>query len=416
MGNRVCISDVKRSRIHTKLGHSGPRACNRLSLKESSAMSGCQILGPPIQGLGCKWSETKGGGAMRLISIKDLEALTISSLGFDVDSADLVTPEILAALIRKTASFECPCRPMLLAKSVWRLLEPICLNDALHDIVRETVDLVTSHGDLIEERDSDDPASPPLLYLAAPSFFQVSDRRFLLFGIVPDGEDATPPELRQKIESVMYSRRLTVQDPKECLDALLQAGFVPLKLESWLKCPPSRTASEFIAQYDDALSNSGPPGVPEDVVLIDAARPVNYYNGRWTKLKKQTGRFIGRRSQTYGAQLWCYLEVIDGRVTRLLDLPLYETHWRAFDEAWHLLQAIDATSGHPQGFRVCKASQKGMALMDLFSPVPTWAIRRWDAVGLRTMPNSSLMSYIFPETRIGAECTFAAERMWLTRL
>ena len=353
---------------------------------------------------------------MRLISIKDLEALTISSLGFDVDSADLVTPEVLAALIRKTASFECPCRPTLLAKSVWRLLEPICHNDALHDIVRETVDLVASYGDLIEERDSDDPASPPLLYLTAPSFLQLSDRLFLLFGIVPDGEDATPPELRQKIESVMYSRRLTVQEPRECLDALLQAGFVPLKVESWLKCPPSQTASEFIAQYDDALSNSGPPGVPEDVVLIDPARPVNYYNGRWTKLKRQTGRFIGRRSQTYGAQLWCYIEVIDGLVTRLLDLPLYETHWRAFDEAWHLLQAIDAASGHPQVFRVRTGTQNGMGVMDFYSPVPTWATRRWDAVGLRTVPNSSLMSYTFPEIQIDAECSFATERMWLKRL
>ena len=54
--------------------------------------------------------------------------------------------------------------------------------------------------------------------------------------------------------------------------------------------------------------------------------------------------------------------------------------------------------------------------MDLFSPAPTWATRRWDAVGLRTMPNSSLMSYIFPETQIDVECSFAAERMWLKRL
>jgi hypothetical protein len=353
---------------------------------------------------------------VRLISIKDVEALTISGLGFDIASADLVTPEVLAALVRKTASFECPCRPGVLAKSVWRLLEPIHPNDAIHDIVRETVDLVTSYGDLIEARDSDDPASNSLLYLAAPSFLHLSDRLFLLFGIVPDGEDATPPELRQKIESVMYSRRLVAQEPKECLDALLQAGFVPLKVDSWLKCPPSQTASEFIAQYDDVLSNSGPPGVPEDVVLIDPTRPVNYYRGRWTKLKKQTGRFIGRRSQAYGPQLWCYIEVSDGVVTRLLDLPIYENHWRAFDEAWHLLQAIDAASGQPQGFRVRKASQKGMAAMDLFSPVPTWATRRWDAVGLRTMPNSSLMSYVFPETQIDAECSFATERMWLARL
>jgi hypothetical protein len=353
---------------------------------------------------------------VRLVSTKDVEEVAVSCLGFNVDSADLLTPEVLGALIRKTASFECPCPPAALAKSVFRLLEPICPGDTLKDIVRGTINSVTSYGDLVETHESSDTASNFYLYLAAPSFLQVSDTLFLLFGVTPDGEDMTPPDLRQKVEPVMYSRRLAAQDAKECRDTLLQAGFESLKLDSWLRCPSRRPASELIALYDDALLKSGPPGVPEDVILIDPSQSVSYYKGRWTKLKKQTGRFIGRRSQTYGAQLWCYLEVSNGVVTRLLDFPLFETHWRAFDEAWHLLQAMDAASGHPQGFRVRKASQKGSAAMDLFSPVPTWATRKWDAVGLRTMPNSSLMSYIFPEKQIDAECTFAAQRMWLKRL
>ncbi len=353
---------------------------------------------------------------MRLASIKDVEALSVSCLGFNIDCADLATPEVLAALVRKTASFECPCPPALLAQSIFRLLEPLCPDDTLNDTVRGTINSVTSYGDLVEARELSDAALTALLYLAAPSFLQVSDGLFLLFGVTPDGEDMTPPGLRQKVEAVMYSRRLAVQDPKECRDTLLQVGFEALKLDSWLRCPPLRPASEFIALYDDALERSGPPGTPEDVILIDPSQPVNYYNGRWMKLKKQSGRFLGRRSQAYGAQLWCYIEVSNGLVTRLLDFPLFETHWRAFDEAWHVLQAMDAASGHPQGFRVRKASQKGMAAMDLFSPVPTWGTRRWDAVGLRTMPNSSLMSYIFPEARIDAECQFATERMWLKRL
>jgi hypothetical protein len=353
---------------------------------------------------------------VRLVSIKDVESVAVSCLGFNVDSADLLTPEVLAALIRKTASFECPCPPAVLAKSVSRLLEPICPGDTLKDTVRGTINSVTSYGDLIEMHEPSDTASNFLLYLAAPSFLQASDTLFLLFGVTPDGEDMTPPDLRQRVEPVMFCRRLAVQDSKECRDTLLQAGFESLKVDSWLRCPSPRPASELIALYDDALLKSGPPGVPEDVILIDPTRSVSYYKGRWTKLKKQTGRFIGRRSQTYGAQLWCYLEVSNGLVTRLLDFPLFETHWRAFDEAWHLLQAMDAVSGQPQGFRVRKTSQKGMAAMDLFSPVPTWAIRRWDAVGLRTMPISSLMSYIFPETQIDGECRFAAERMWLKRL
>lgn len=353
---------------------------------------------------------------MRLVSAKDVEAVTVSRLGFDVDSADVLTPEVLAALVRKTASFECPCPPAILTKSVSRLLEPVCPSNTLKDTVRGTINSVTSYGDLIETRQSSDTSSNFLLYLAAPSFLQVSDSLFLLFGLTPDGEDMIPPHLRQEVEPVMYSRRLAVQDPEECRDSLLQAGFESLKLDSWLRCPPRQSPFELIALYDDALSKSGPPGIPEDVTLIDPNQSVNYYKGRWTKLKKQTGRFIARRSQTYGAQLWCYLEISNGVVTRLLDFPLFEFQWQAFDEAWHLLQAMDAVSGHPQSFRVRKASQKGMAAMDLFSPAPTWATRRWDAVGLRTMPDSSLMSYIFPSTQIDTECGFAADRMWLKRL
>jgi hypothetical protein len=350
------------------------------------------------------------------VSIKDVEALAVSSLGFNVDSADLLTPEVLAALVRKTASFECPCPAAVLAKSVSRLLEPICPAETVKDTVRGTINSVISYGDLIETRKSTDTSSNFLLFLAAPSFLQVSETLFLLFGVTPDGEDMTPPDLRQKVEPVMYSRRLAVQDSNDCRDTLLQAGFESLQHDSWLRCPPPRPASDVIALYDEALSQSGPPGTPEDVILIDPSQPVNYYIGRRAKLKKQTGRFLGRRSQAYGAQLWCYLEVSNGMVTRLLDFPLFETHWRAFDEAWHLLQALDAVSGQAQGFRVRKTSQKGMAAMDLFSPVPTWATRRWDAVGLRTMPNSSLMTYTFPEKQIDAECGFAAERMWLRRL
>jgi hypothetical protein len=353
---------------------------------------------------------------MKLVSIKDVETVAVSSLGFNVDSADLLTPEVLAALVRKTASFECPCPAAVLAKSVSRLLEPICPDETLKGTVRRTINSVTSYGDLVEVHEATDSASTFRLYLAAPSFLQVSASLFLLFGVTPDGEDMTPPDLRQKVEPVMYSRRLAVHDPKECRDTLLLAGFESLKLDSWLQCPPPRAPLELIALYDDALSISGPPGVPEDVSLIDPSQSVNYYTGRWTKLKKQTGRFLGRRSQAYGAQLWCYLEVNEGTVTRLLDFPRFETHWRAFDEAWHLLQAMDAVQGRPQGFRVRKASQRGMVVIDLFSPVPTWAIRRWDAVGLRTLPDSSLISYIFPEKQIDSECGFAAERMWLRRL
>ena len=348
---------------------------------------------------------------MRLVSIRDVEEVAVSCLGFNVDSADLLTPEVLAALVRKTASFECPCPRAVLAKSVFRLLEPICPGDTLKDTVRGTVNSVTSYGDLVEMHEPSDTASNFLLYLAAPSFLQVSDTLFLLFGVTPDGEDMTPPDLRQRVEPVMYSRRLAVQDPKECRDTLLQAGFESLKLDSWLRCPSRRTASELIALYDDALLKSGPPGVPEDVILIDPTRAVSHYKRRWTKLKKQSGRSLAGVA-AYGSHYHLPRTAMDS--SRASSFPAIRTHWRAFDEAWHLLQAIDAVSGQPQGFRVRKTSLEGVAAMDLFSPVPSWRL----AGGMLSVSGQcqlSLVACMFPEKRIDAEYGLPP-RYWLRRL
>jgi hypothetical protein len=350
---------------------------------------------------------------MRIISTTEATSLTVASLGFDASYTDLQTPEALAALIRKVAAYYCPCTAETLTQTVTGLLAPLVATETLRDIVRDAIDQVVAYGDLTEVKDSD--SAKFLIYLASPSFVRTADCRFLLFGVVPDGEDPTPPGLRSLAEVVMYSRRLQASDGNATEQAFLEAGFVRLRLESWLKCPISLPARDFVAKYDNALSNAGNPGTPDDVTIIDSNRPVHYYNGRWAKLKRQTGRFVARRSQAFGAPLWSYLEANDGVVTRLLDFPLNENHWRACDEAWHLLQACDAVAGHPQRFRTRPAAQKNTFTMDFFSPIPAWATRRWESVGVRTVPSSSLISFVFPGAQLDAECDFANERMWLER-
>lgn len=338
--------------------------------------------------------------------------MTIATLGFDASYADLQTPEALAALIRKVAAYYCPCTAESLTQTVTSLLAPLAAIE--REVVRDAIDQVVAYGDLAEIRENDSAKS--LIYLASPSFVRTADRRFLLFGVVPDGEDPTPPGLRSLVEFVMYSRRLQASDGHSTEQAFLEAGFGRLKPESWLKCPPTVPARDFVAKYDDALVNAGNPGTPEDVTLIDPSRPVQYYSGRWAKLKRQTGRFIARRSQAFGAPLWSYLETKEGVVTRLLDFPFNENHWRACDEAWHLLQACDFVAGHPQRFRIRPGVQKKTFVMDLFSPIPAWATRRWESVGVRTVPSNSLISFVFPVEQLDADCNFANQKMWLERV
>jgi hypothetical protein len=77
--------------------------------------------------------------------------------------------------------------------------------------------------------------------------------------------------------------------------------------------------------------------------------------------------------------------------------------------------AIDAQRGEPQRFRVRKTPGNTMVL-ELFSPVPAWARRRWDAVG-EPVPNSGcLFAYRFAETEIEEERRFAREALWLEEL
>ena len=113
---------------------------------------------------------------------------------------------------------------------------------------------------------------------------------------------------------------------------------------------------------------------------MDPESPVRYYPGRWTSARLQTGLFVARRSQAYGSDLWCYVQMRDGIPERLVDLPLGDSRWDGWDEAWHLQMAIDARRGKAQQFRVVSGLE-GTSDMHFFSPVPIWAQRRWDAIG-----------------------------------
>ena len=131
---------------------------------------------------------------------------------------------------------------------------------------------------------------------------------------------------------------------------------------------------------------------------------MTYYRGRWSPPRTRSGRYVGRRERPYGAALWCYVELDAGRVTRFLDLPL-STNRRGCDEAWHLQAAIDAARGTPQTFRV-RSGANGATLIDLFSPVPMWARRRWDAMGTPVEKWNSLFAYSFAAVEVVQEVAF----------
>jgi hypothetical protein len=99
------------------------------------------------------------------------------------------------------------------------------------------------------------------------------------------------------------------------------------------------------------LRHSLQPGTVTDLQILDPMRPVTYYLGRWNVPKNQSGTFVARRPQEFGAPIWCFVALKDGVPARLLDLPLEKMRWRGCDSAWHLQMAIDYCRRNPQRYR-----------------------------------------------------------------
>jgi len=121
---------------------------------------------------------------------------------------------------------------------------------------------------------------------------------------------------------------------------------------------------------------------------------------------------VARRSQAYGAQLWCYVQLLNGNPERLIDFPIDGSRWRGCDEAWRLQMAIDAQRGEPQWFRV-RPGPGDMRVVEFFSPVPMWARRRWDAVGEPVPSSGCLFAYRMTETELAEELRFVRDVLWL---
>jgi hypothetical protein len=151
------------------------------------------------------------------------------------------------------------------------------------------------------------------------------------------------------------------------------------------------------------------------LVVLDPTTSVQYYRGRWRDPTGLTGRFVGRRQQAFGAKLWCYVELCNGQPDRYIDLPCGAMRFRGCDEAWRLQAAIDYEQRHPQRFRL-RQGLEGTTLIDVFSPIPSWAQRRWTIVGEAVARDKCLMSFRFSRRDIEEETHFAEEYLWLRQL
>lgn len=351
---------------------------------------------------------------MRRLTAAEVHAQKIRELGLDADALDLTTPEGLAGALRRAASFLCPCSPATLIRAVVRPLRGLVPDlDETKENVEQMLDAMVAYGDLLEQPQEQDGLPTPrmLLYAAPASFVVRRSGLVLLLGVAPDQLSPLPEELERRIEYRSHARRLAPSEQEDLRTELRQLGLPELASDAWLKQPKPSTASQTIAASDLPLDLVQPSRDIPGLLILDPTEPVRYYRGRWVQPKSHTGRFVARRQQAYGADLWCYVQLANGQPERMVDLPARGSRWRGCDEAWHLQMAIDAQRGSAQHFRV---TPSGDALvLELFSPAPAWARRRWDAIGEPVPSAGSLFAYRISKAEIEEERRFAREKLWL---
>lgn len=357
----------------------------------------------------------------RLLSREEVHALSVAALGLDPSSLDLEAPEALAALVRRAASFAAPCPPPFIRGAVLRVLRGLVdmsseRRDEWRSAVDHTIESLVSYGDLLE-LPADDPADGEAvrtLYLAPPSFV-ASDGVVFLIGGQLDGADPVPFDLRAKVEYRSHTRRLRASDAADVAKRLRAMGWIELPRDLWLAAPRRELPDQLLARANAALSVAHSSGEVPGLIVLDPDTPPTYYPGRWAEPTRKSGRFVARREQRYGADLWSFVELSSGSVTKLVDLPLdaRSAPVRPCDSAWHLQMAIDALAGHAQLFQLRPKPPAGSVIVDLFSPIPLWARRRWDVLGEEVPRQRSLFAYRFPEAEFEDVRRTIESELWL---
>jgi hypothetical protein len=356
--------------------------------------------------------------AVRLSPSK-VVASSVDALGLDREIADFETPEVLAAAIRRAAAFMCPTSPRHLVRAVEgvrRGLVPSSQSDESDGSVRALVENLVAYGDLVEvPLETESGMSRRMLFLGPPSYVTVSRRTVLLFGVRGEGLSLVDDALSDRIEYQVHVRLIHLEQGEDAQTLFENSGLSEVSLDQWLEAPSVCAAVDLYKRYSERLEAAGPSGTIDGCRILDPGRPPEYYRGRWRSPRlRDEGLFVARRPVAFGADLWCFVELVRGNVQRLIDLPALHILNRGCDEAWRLQAAVDYLSGNPQTVRVGPAYRPTDVVLHVQSPIPSWAQRYLEVLG-RPLPRhrGSLISYNLAKSVVQDALRFLRDSMWI---
>jgi hypothetical protein len=355
------------------------------------------------------------GVELTRLSPGEVAQSTLRTLGLGDAGVELLSPEGLAASLRRAASFLCPSAPGRIVQAVLESL------GGLPGVTEETrldleamLETLIGFGDLLEL--PGDSNAGRRVFLGPPAFVRRASGTLLLLGVRPEAASLVGDDLSERIEYKGHARLVRPSGLVGVEELLAASELLEFSAEQWSLAPRPDPAGDVVEQHIKRLQAAGPSGDLEGLRLIDPSAPVTYYRGRWRPPKKgDRGHYIARRPQVFGADLWCFASLIDGICVKLIDLPLGASLAPAADEAWRTQAALDAIAGHPQRVHVQGKGATDPVLIDFYSPLPSWSQRRLDVVGT-AMPRSrgALFSYSVPKEELGEELRFLREMLWMS--
>ena len=337
-----------------------------------------------------------------------------NSLGIGIEASGL-DDILLASLLRRAAGIHCPCSRAALRAALTESLAYLRPDrGALAGRLDNLIEAMIVAGDLLELSDvaTEDPdVKGTWVFAAPPSFVVRRTGSIFLTGIAPDQDGFLPEKLTRRVVRSHVTRFITPGPGEDLIEQLIAEGLHQLSEAVWLRSPKVQAPEQLAQRFENQLASQPTCGPVSGLEILDRDSKVTYYRGRWCMPRGQTGTYVARRPQEFGAPLWSFAELVDGTLKRIIDLPPKHFRWRGCDAAWHLQMAIDRIAGQPQQYR--RSATDAGVRFDFFSPLPLWAQRRLMVLGHERPRSNSLFAYEISVAEAAEEEKELQENLWL---
>jgi hypothetical protein len=350
--------------------------------------------------------------------ISHIDIIRLMRQNLELPLSDDIDEVLLASIIRRLASFQCPCSLKTLLNEAKKSLKSIISDDEeFSSVLENVINRLIVNGDLLELNDvvtNDINVKGTWLFAAPPSFVTRQNGIIYIFGIVPD-ENIPLASLADRIRYEGCKRILVPKENENLSETLVDFGLSQISSELWLKTPKVCTYADHLKEMDKRLSSAEPANEIRGLTVLDKNSNVRNYRSRWKQPTSQSGRFVAKRPQKFGSDTWCYAELDNGKLLRFVDIPtkFNGITQRECDGAWLLQMAIDADCGQPQEYSLKSENQENT--LAFYSPIPKWAERRLTALGRLGPATNCLFSYIIPESELTVEESFLKAHLWLNQ-